>query len=832
MKNASADSLALDSNYLPRTNAAIKSRVKYSAKDSIVYNSGTKSASLYNSSKVLYEDMDMQSFRILINLEKHTVNATGTLDSAGTLKETPVFKQGGSEYKIEEVTFNYESKRGLMKQFKTNEGEGFIKGETVKRDEKNQFFINHSYYTTCSEDHPHFYIAADKLKVIPGKKVITGPANLVIEGVRTPLFVPFGIFPLKRGQQSGIIIPAYGNAVGRGFFLRQGGYYLGLGEHMDMQLLGDIFTNTSWQLGTRMNYNYRYRFSGGFNANYAFNKQNNPEDPNYQEFKSFQLTWNHRVNPQAMPGTTFGADVNLIGNQFLAYNSYSNNAFNNVINSSVNFGKVFNKGKQSLTANARASQNLQTRAVSITLPDLSFTVASFQPFKAKSKPVAETWYEKISMNYTGLFQNIVNTKDSLLFRKRSAEDWQKFQDTTFNNGIRHSTAIQNSFNLFKYYTVSVGADYSENWTFKTRVKDWDSTEKRVVSSFESGSARSYSYSARAGISTRWYGMKTFKKGKLVAIRHVMNPYADFSYAPDFTSDRFGFYRTVQSDTTGLKQEKYSRFEGTLYGGPSGGRQGNINFSLDNNLEIKWKKGKDTSERVEKVKILESLRAGASYNIFADSMNLSSIATSARTTLFKNISVIGSANFDPYVTNLIDTGKTWYYQRLNQFSINSGKFATLTNANIGISANLTQDMFKSKDQQRIERRKKELQEKGYSEVNVPWSINLNYTVSYDYRNRLNPANRQLVQNLSFSGNINPTKNWSVNFNSGYDFTLKKISHLGIDLRRDLHCWQFSFNWTPLSAYGTKYFMFNLNVKSSVLQDLKIPKRRDWFDDRRI
>jgi len=824
------DSLKNDSNYLPRTSAALKSLVSYACKDSIVYHTSTKTSTLFGESDVNYEDLSIKSYQIAININKNTVHAIGVKDSTDKLTQTPVFKQGGSEYKVEEATFNYETKRGIMKEFKTNEGEGFIKGEKVKRDENNNFFINHSYYTTCSDDHPHFYIAAEKLKVIPGKKVITGPANLVIEGVRTPLFVPLGIFPLKRGQQSGIIIPSYGNAVGRGFFLAQGGYYLGLGDHYDLTLLGDIYTNTSWKLGGRFNYNFKYKYAGSFNANFAYNKQNNPEDPNYSQFKTFQVQWNHRVDAKARPGVTFGADVNIVGNQYLVYNAYSDQSFNNVLNSSVYFGKVFNKGKQSLNSSARASQNLQTRDISLTLPDLTFTVASFQPFKPKSKPTADHWYEKISMNYTGLFQQIINTKDSLLFKERSGTEWQKYTDTAFNNGLRHAVNIQNSFNLFKYYTLSMGMDYNESWTFKTRQKTWDESSRTIKSTFNSGFDRAYSFSFRAGLSTRWYGLKNFKKGKLAAIRHVMNPSADFSYAPDFSADRYGFYSKVQKDTSD-NFEKYSRFEGTLFGGPGAGRQGNINFSLDNNLEVKWKKGKDTAQKITKVKIIESLRGSGSYNLLADSLNLSIINVSGRTTLFKFISIIGGAVFDPYQNIIVESGNFKSYRRINRFNFDNGIPAILTASNMGLSASLNQDLFKGKEE-KSKLRKKEMETLGFIPMNMPWSLSFNYTIAYDYRSKLSKVNDGMTQTLSGSGNINPTKNWFINFNTGFDFRLNKISHISIDLRRDLHCWQFTFNWTPLSAYGTNYFLFNINVKSSVLQDLKIPKKKDWYDDRKI
>lgn len=832
--NAVIDTLVSDSNLLPHTASAIKDKVKYNAKDSIVYSAAKKTATLYSEAKIKFSEYEMTAAVIKINLDSSLVNAVGEKDSVGKLVHTPEFKQGSDEYHIEEVTFNYQTKKGLMREFRTQEGDGYIRGEKVKRDEHNNFYIRDSYYTTCSEHEPHFAIDAKKLKVIPGSRVITGPANLSIAGVKTPLFVPFGIFPLKRGQQSGLIIPSYGNAAGRGFFLRQGGYYFGMGDKSDLALLGDIYANGSWQLGARMNYAAKYKYNGSFSGNYAKNITGMPEDKDYSKFTTFQIYWSHGMDGKARPGTSFRADVNLVGNQYLAFNTYTNNntAFNNNINSSINFSKSMGKGKYNLGTTARASQNTRTRDISITLPDLTFSVASFQPFKPKWKPTAEKWYEKISMNYLGVMQNVLNAKDSLLFKPRPPADTKLFLDSVMRNGARHTVGIQNSFNLFKYYTVSVGGDYNEIWTMKTLRKNFDAESKSVQTENVSGFERAYTYSMRGGISTRFYGMKQFKKGRLQAIRHVVNPDLSFSYVPDFSTAAYGYYKSVQTDTTG-KTTNYSIFENSLYGSPGRGRQGNINFGLDNNLEIKWKKGKDTSEKIEKIKIFESIRAGGSYNIFADSMNLSTIPISWRTTLFKSVSLNGSATLDPYVNKVVTVNKVNYYQRVNQFYFNEErKLGVITNAYLGLGAALTPEMFKSKDAQKRERLKKEMASGNYTEVNIPWSLSLQYTISYDYRSKIDPTSTQLVQNLLFNGTINPTKNWFINFNSGYDFKQKKISHLGLDLRRELHCWEFTFAWTPLSAYGNQYFIFNLRVKSSVLQDLKIPKRKDWFDNRRI
>ncbi|OYU96935.1 MAG: hypothetical protein CFE21_01210 [Bacteroidetes bacterium B1(2017)] len=833
--NLAPDTLLRDSNYLPRTKSAIKNKVKYNAKDSIVYSASDKITSLYKDALINFEDYEMKAAVIKINMANNTINAVGEADSTGKLSNTPKFKQGSEEYNIEEVTFNYQSKRGLMREFKTQEGDGFIKGERVKRDENNNFYIRDSYYTTCSEDHPHFAINAKKLKVIPGSRVITGPANLTIAGVRTPLFVPFGIFPLKRGQQSGLIIPTYGNAKGRGFFLRQGGYYFGMGNHADLAIVGDIYANMSWMLGGRMNYKKRYAYDGNFSANYAHNKNGMPEDRDFNEFTTFEVTWFHSMDQKAKPGTSFRADVRLVGNQYLAYNTYSTNntAFTNNINSSVSYSHSMGKGKYNLAATTRASQNTQTRDISVTLPDVTFSVASFQPFKPKWKPTADKWYEKTSINYIGAMQNVLSTKDTLLFKPRNDLETRLFLDSVMRNGARHSITAQNSFNLFKFYTFSVSADYSEVWTLKTVDKTYDPENKSITSKNTNGFERGYQYSFRGGMSTRFYGMVQFKKGRLKAIRHVINPDLSFSYVPDFGASKYGFYKDVQRDSIG-NTTQYSIFENALFGGPSRGKQGNINFGIDNNFEIKWKKGKDTSEKIEKIKIFESIRAGGSYNIFADSMNLSNIPISWRTTLFKTIGINGGANLDPYVNKVItsDNG-TKYYQRVNEFYLKEqNKLGVITNANIGIGANLTPEMFKSKHPETLERRKKEMSEGKFTEVSIPWSLGLSYTISYDYRSKISPSSQQFVQTLMFNGTVTPTKNWFVNFNSGYDFKLKKISHLGIDLRRDLHCWQFTFNWTPLSAYGNQYFIFNINVKSSVLKDLKIPKRKDWFDARRI
>lgn len=827
IKNNSPDSLLNDSNYLPRTSGAIKSKVKYFAKDSIVYNEADKIATLFTDSKVDYEDLNIVSAYIKIDIAKNVVSSQGQLDSLGNFVNTPVFKQGKDEYKAKEINYNFVTKRGLLKELKTQEGDGFIKSSKVKRDEHGNLYNRYAYYTTCDAEDPHFFILADKIKIIPGKKAITGPAIMMIEGVPTPLAVPFALFPLKRGQQSGLIIHVYGFSPGRGYFLSNGGYYFGLGDHADLSLTGDIFTNLSWAVATRSNYSYKYRYNGNFSFNYALNKQGGlPDDPTYTEFRTFQLNWVHRMDAKARPGTNFGANVQLAGNRALAFNNFNiNQNFNNQLQSSINYSKSFKKGKYNLSSNARAAQNTQTRDITLTLPDVTFTMPSVQPFKPKSKPTADKWYEKISINYTGLFQNNIVTKDSLLLRPRTGDEFRRFSDTTFRYGFRHSIPIQSSFSVFKFYTVSFGGDYNESWTFSTIRRTFNPVTKREEVQRVNEFARGYQFSLRTGITTRFYGLVQFKKGRVAAIRHVVNPNLDFSFAPDFSRPSWGFYRDVQIDTTG-RTRKYSIFEQAMFGGPGFGRQGNIGFGFDNNIEMKWRK-KDSANAVEKVKLIESLRISSAYNIFADSLKLNFINVSGITTLYKSIAINGSAVIDPYYNELIDVNGFKRLNRINQFYLTrEGIPGKLTTANMGLSWGINQSTFENKENKEL--RRANMQKGGYMPLDASWSLNINYTINYDYRNEILFNRNNFTQTLSFSGTFNPTKNWFINYNSGYDFINKRISHLGVDLRRDLHCWQFVFNWTPLSAFGVKYFFFQINVKSGALQDLKIPKRRSWFD----
>lgn len=819
-----------DTTQLILAPSAIKTEVKYSARDSIIYYAQNQVVHLYGQAKVVYEDMTMNADYIKIELNKTLVHALGLPDSSGKVQGTPIFNQGGSEYKVERVSYNYRSKKGYLSELRTKEGEGYVRGTDVIRTPDNEFGIQKSYYTTCDLDTPHFHIHAAKLKIIPDKKIITGPANLRIEGMPTPLVVPFGIFSIKKGQSSGIIIPTYGSSINRGFFLRGGGYYFGLGDKADYMVTGDIYSQGSWALNNLLRYSNRYRFNGQLGVNYADNKFGNLEDPAYSRSKDFRVTWIHNMDPKARPGTYFSANVNFVSGSYLANNSYvAQNVVSNQIVSSVNYSKSFGGGKYNLNTNSGISQNLQTRQLSLSLPNITFTVSSFNPFKPKRKPTAEKWYENITVNYTTSFKNEINTYDSLLFSSRSRSEFNRFYDTAGRYGIQHSLPIQTSFKLFKYYTLSAGAQLNEVW-YGSRVSK-EFVDGKVVTKNVEGFTRAFTYQPRVGINTRYYGMKTFAGDKIKAIRHVISPTVDFSYTPDYGTSAWGYYKTYQ-DTSG-NTYKYSIFERGIFGGPGLGRQGNIGFNVDNNLEIKVMRGKDTARKEEKIQIFETFRIGSSYNIFADSLNLAPFSLSARTKLFKNVTINGGATLDPYF-NAIVTSSSGFKSvvRTNEFYTQSGKLGVITNGNVGLSASFSPQMFKRSDAEKrskFEGERKYVNDnpQDYYDFNIPWTFNVNYTVQYQrYNNLNNPTVSNYVQTLNFSGDVNLTKNWKIAGSSGYDLQTSELTFTTVDIVRDLHCWTFKLTWIPIGFRQS--FFFQINVRSSVLQDLKLTRRREWFD----
>ncbi len=819
--------ISVDSVPIKKSNMSFDYPVYYDAEDSLLFDFIAQKAYLYGKAIIIYESVNMTAEFVEMDFENNEVYAHGVLDSTGKVIGKPIFKEGDEEFIADTIRYNFRTKKGIIKEVMTEFEGSFLHGSMTKMQPNKDIHMIHGKFTTCDLDHPHYYFAISKAKIIPDDKIVSGPAYLIIEDIPTPLGIPFGFFPNKKGGTSGVIIPEFGNEDNRGMFMRNGGYYWAVNDYLDLTLLGDLYSKGSWGLSFLSNYKLRYKFNGHLNVKYNRN-MTGYKDVNREITDLFAVNWKFTQDPKALPNTSFAADVNISSANFDKYNSYSlNNYMSTNKQSSISISKVFPNSPFSLTTAIRHNQNNVTRAITLTAPDLSLNMNRIYPFKRKVKVGESKIYEKIGFAYSMNLTNKINTTDTTLFKIG-------FDDMT--NGISHRIPISTSTKFLKYTTITPSFNYTERWYFKEMVKYWDfmsasDTIGFLSSRYDSGFYRVWDYSASLNWSTQIFGIFNFKKGKLKAVRHVLSPSVSFSYLPDFGKPKYNYYddyyRIQYNGTTGQYDTVsyfYSRFEGLPYGAPSRGGAGSVNFNFGNNLEMKLRNTKDSTVADKKVKLLESFNLSSSYNIMSDSLNWSPIAISGRTKV-KLIDLNFNASLDPYaiVENAYGTGGL----RINKFAKQvNGEFLRLTSANISASISLNSKMS--------ELRQTNSQEKdpynvlyGYPDNYVDFSIPWNLRISYSFRYAKPYFESNITQTINVFGDFNLTNKWKISFNTGFDVEKRKVTPTTIDIYRDLHCWEASLHLVPFGQH--KSYMFQINVKASMLKDLKLAKRRSWYDN---
>ena len=813
---------------------AVKSRVDYKALDSIRLDMTEKKVYMYNETDISYEDINLKAAYVEIEFESNTVYATGTKDSTGKEIGKPVFTMGESSFEAETMKYNYTTKQGLVKKVITEDAEGYLHGSTVKKMADNVTNVMDGSYTTCELEDPHFEFRFKKAKVIPENKIVTGPAYFVVEDVPTPLAIPFGLFPNKKGQRSGIVIPTWGESRERGFYFENGGYYFAINEYMDLKLVGDIYTLGSWAIKPAVNYRVRYRYSGYLNANYAINILGEQGTPDYSRNRDFSIRWVHNQDPKARPNSKLTANVNIVSSQYNKFNPVNSDAYlSNTFQSSVNYSKNW-AGKYFLNMSLNHSQNTITREMNLALPKFTFTVNRFYPFRAKKITGALKWYDNVSVNYNMVGENRINTYDTLLFNEPLGPNMK--------NGIKHSVQVSTgSIKLLKHLVWTNNINYTERWYSQSQFKNWRNdtlyTNEEPIDGYVAvdtvyGFNAVRDFNLSTSMSTTLYGMFTYRKGPVKAIRHVIRPSASFTVRPDFSNPEWGYYKYYTNNRG--ETEKYSIYDGFIYGTAPEGRSGAFTFRISNNLEMKVRSRKDTITGTRKVVLIEDFSIATGYDIARDSLNMNKLTLSGRTTLFKNLKINYSSSFDPYA--LDSSGR-----RINKFEwdVNKRLFRPENHSwRLGLSFKLNSEMLsrERKSEAGTEEELRDVNEnlEGYVDWNVPWSLNIsydfNYNLVYTYKNGYwnydVTKEGKIIQTLSFSGDVNITPKWKLGFRSGYDFKSKDLTYTSIDIYRDLHCWEMRFNWIP---YGFRQsWNFTINIKSSLLQDLKLDKKKDFRD----
>lgn len=826
-----SDSLRIDSLARAKKKPALESTVDYKATDSLRFEIAKQKVFLFKEADIKYQDINLKSGYVEIDFPKNLVFAKGISDSTGKVTEEPEFTQGDQKFKSKVMNYNYTTKRGYINSVFTKQDEGYLHGTIVKKMENDVTYMKSGTYTTCDlPDHPHYGFRFNKGKVIPGKRVITGPAYMEIAGVATPLMLPFGFFPNKAGQRSGIILPTYGESTNRGFYFENFGYYWAASQYFDVKVLADIYTRGSWAIKPTINYNKRYHYNGGFNFSYAVNLIGSSDSPDYQRSNDFRIRWVHSQDPKARPRSSFSANVNIVSNSFNKYNlassteAYLSNTFQSSINYSTNFG-----GKYYLNLNFNHQQNTLSKTINITLPQVAFSVNQFYPFRRQNPVGKLRWYEQISMKYNMDMENRYNTADSNFMQGSWLDSLQ--------NGMRHSIPINASVKVLKYFMWTNSINITDRMYLKTYRKAYINDtlftandtivgyyNTRMVSGFENA----IDFSVSSSLNTRLYGMYAFKGGPIKAIRHMVTPSVSFAYTPNWGSPSLGYWRYIENDTNIMNPGYYTIFQNTLYGGPPGQQSGMITFAISNNLEMKVRNRKDTVTGSRKIPLIDDLTIRASYDIARDSCNWSPITLSGRSTLFKGLTVQYAWIYDIYARDSLGrrTNTTEWKKNNRLLRLDN------TSWDVGLNYSLSSEKVKGKKKptKGTPQEQQDLIDyyDYYVDFDIPWSFSVNYSFRYTktWDNYLQERVPKIIQTLGFNGQLNITPKWKISLTSGWDFVNNEISYTSIDVYRDLHCWEMRFGWIPKGAQQS--WNFSINVKASILQDMKLNKKRDFRD----
>ena len=806
-----------------------------------------------------YQDMELKAEYMAYNTKMNVVYAKGKLDTiTGEITGRPVMKTGGKSYEMDEVYYNFQTGKSKIKNMATQQEEGKLIGSKIKMMPDQSINISGGKYTVCDAEHPHYYLKMTTAKIMtkPRQKTMFGPAYAVIEDVPLPLIIPFGFVPEKPDRASGILIPTYGEENARGIYLRDFGYSFVIGDYLDLALTGDIYTYGSWAARLTSRYKKRYAFDGSLALNYSNDITGERGTSSFNQSKNFGVTWNHSQDAKARPGTTFRASVNFSSPSNNRYNATSvSDALQNQASSSISYSKTWSG--VSLSLNLLHNQNSRDSSYSFTLPNITFNVNRFYPFKRKNRVGKERFYEQISFQYGATMQNKVAFKASeFAFDKSMLNRMQ--------NGVNHTFSIGlPGFTLLKYFQFTPSVSYGMNWFFREQYREYNPETGSLETLWTDQFSRfgvTQNYSGGISMNTRIYGMFTFgKRSRLQAIRHMITPSFSFSLSPNLATKANGYTSYVYTDKDGVERTvEYNRYAGQLYSPPGTGRNANLSFSFANNLEAKVLKNTNPlaeepanpKDKYEKIKLIDQLNLSGSYNFLADSMRLSNISVTASTTIFGKLGLNGNMSLDPYAIN--EQGR-----RINQLNvIKTGRPFRLTNASASLSYSINGDgKYKGNDghgdksggaQGRSSQAGSDYARVYYHPITgeyipggwvyylnpeIPWSLSFNY--NYSYSRSYQFANQQLqtkhshIQTLSMSGQLRLTKAMNFNINTGFDLTKMELSTTQISATYDLHCFAISVSWVPTGQWES--WSFRIAAKASALSDiLQFKKSASYWD----
>ncbi len=826
------DTIKVDT--ITKKKTVLESKVKYKANSYAKNDQKKKIVTLYDKAELYYQDIELKSGIIVFDYQKNEVYAGRLKDSTGAYTQSPVFKQGKNVVEPDSIRFNFKTKKALVWNSRTDQGEFKVKAAISKKENDSVYFMKSARFTTAKDiDNPEYYFQASRVKLVPGKKVVVGLTNMVIADVPTPLALPFAFFPMTETSRSGLIIPSYNDSATRGFSLQNGGYYFALSDHYDLAVLGDYYTNGSYAFRAESSYANRYHFLGNVNIRYENLITSERGYPDYTRTNIYNIQWSHSKDGKSNPNSRFSASVNLGSSKYYANSINQINVgsrLNNTLSSSISYSKTFNSIPQvNLSLTATHSQNTNTETINMTLPTLQLSVDRMFPF-APSNGIKKGIIKNINLQYNLRGENRIETTDSLFFKP------QMFSDAKM--GFQHSIPLSTNFKLFKYFSATTSINYNEVWYLKTIRKQYDPTQNKVIDIEIPGFDAFRTYSFTTGIGTTIYGTFNFGESKKIqAIRHVMRPNISYSYTPSFSK----YYDTYDSDGSGNMMKEYTRFDNGIFGAPGNSMSNNVGFTLSNTFEAKVTDKDLTKTEPKKVMLLNNLNFSTSYDITADSLRWAPMRVSGGTQIFdKKMNINFATTLDPYAIN--NAGK-----RIDTWNINNGgSLFRMTSANMTLNYSFSNSSLENNDKENTQGKRnggrtddlfgtntdlsdsrqsqfKEGDEKKepVSELfnyKLPFDVNFAYSLTYSNINR----EKKITGNsVMVSLNTDLTPKWKIGVSSGYDMVQKGVTFTQFRFERDLLSWRMNFSWVP---FGTNsYWSFFIGIKSGVLSDIKWDKR---------
>ena len=847
-----ADSIAARDSMEMLSKSSLEAPAFTTARDSVIedFSDGKRLIYYYGDVSVTYGNMKLTADFMEYDLATSTLYARGTKDSTGVITGQPVMEQGGKSYQMEEVRYNFETRKARITNMVTQEQDGILHGKNIKMMPDHSINITHGKYTVCDCEEPHYYLHLTAAKVMtkPSQKTVFGPAYPVIADVPLPIGLPFGFIPKRPDRASGILFPTFGEEKSRGFYLRDLGLYFVIGKYFDIAVTGDIYTLGSWALDLNSRYKVNYKCNGNFSLTFSNDQTGEKGSADFFQTRNFGVRWSHSQDAKARPGTSFTASVNFSSPSNSKYNSTSvQEALQNQISSSISYSKNWN-GKLNLSINALHSQNSRDSSYSFTLPNVTFSVSRFYPFKQKNRVGKEKWYEKFSLGYNTSLQNRINFKASEFNQPGFFDKFQNGMAHTFQIGLPN-------FSLFKYINITPGVSYGMNWFFRKTEKEYNPDTGKVEDikgkAFGTFGA-THNYSGNISMSTRLYGMFNFgKHRKVQAIRHVVSPSISASFSPEKGTHFNGWRTLTYTDKNGeVKTQDYNIYAGQINSAPGKGKTASLNFSLGNNFEAKVRDLKDTTGTgSKKIKLIDQLNFTTGYNFLADSLKMSNVGVTLSTSIFGKLGISANANFDPYAI-LVDKSNP-SGRRINRFAIQEGQgLLRMNTASMSLSYSLS-------GEGKINGNDGTQQSGGspadhytriyyhpvtgeyipggwlyYTNPNVPWSVNFNY--SYSYRKAYQYSNDQIItkhthtQTLGVSGNVKLTPRLSLNLTTNFDLMALKMSTTQLSATYDLHCFNINVSWIPTGQWES--WSFRIQANAAALADLlRFKKSSSYWDN---